>query len=804
MFNTLYLLNYNNYYNRLVKQESSLNGYLNYDVATCAGINFNPNDGIATEQTVNIPDDVHPDYAVVIDDANNIVSRWFIVEMARVRGGQYNLTLRRDVIVDYYNVIINAPCFVEKATLSNNDPCIFNSENMTFNQIKKSEILLENKLKTPWLIAYLSRSHTNEDGTAQVYNHFSGTFKNEGESVANEIYASLSDYPLYNLRNRDLLIANNLAFGTRYRVSSVGNTVYTSSVNESGGSYSNVTYQSNPFPDDLPVAAEPINYPNATAVSNYKTLKAIYDTYNTVDSMGLKYNTLTNSYSYDSYLLMQGESNKIIKAGDKLYQVNVTLTTKVYQEDNYGLDGGLVINSALQLNTKAKELLTTPYLDTKNKTTQQVILMGNTFYHSYAHITIEEASISESNVQYNFGYDGTVTADAEYEIIATPFKDVTFTTGSGGQTFLHKGNYALQWFQSLANKYYSSGYCYDLQLVPYCPIDTKDIIDLVAANKVIYCQESDQDIKRALAFKLEKSSFSILNTSISLPLNPNYKIGSLTELYRITSPNGVGNFEFNPYKNKGFFGYEVDCTLKPISPYIKINPIFNTSGLYGGDYNDFRGLICGGDFSLSLTSNAWQTYANSNKYFQDVFDRQIENMEVTNSYQKINDIVSAYTGTVTGATSGAVTGAMAGGGVWGAVAGGLVGGAASGVAGAADVKINQLLRMEAIDYTKDQFGYQLQTIRARPDTLSRTTSFNINNKYFPYIEIFSCTDVEKEALENKIKYNGMTVMRIGRISDFLQSTPSYIKGQLIRLENLDDDFHVANTISGEINKGMFI
>ena len=50
----------------------------------------------------------------------------------------------------------------------------------------------------------------------------------------------------------------------------------------------------------------------------------------------------------------------------------------------------------------------------------------------------------------------------------------------------------------------------------------------------------------------------------------------------------------------------------------------------------------------------------------------------------------------------------------------------------------------------------------------------------------------------------MTVMRIGTIDQFIQPTRTYIKGKLIRIENIADDFHVINTIASELNKGVFI
>ena len=49
----LYLLNYNNYYNRVVKRLNDLNAYSPYILTTIENVNFNPNDGVNAEQIVN-------------------------------------------------------------------------------------------------------------------------------------------------------------------------------------------------------------------------------------------------------------------------------------------------------------------------------------------------------------------------------------------------------------------------------------------------------------------------------------------------------------------------------------------------------------------------------------------------------------------------------------------------------------------------------------------------------------------------------------------------------------------------------
>ena len=185
-----------------------------------------------------------------------------------------------------------------------------------------------------------------------------------------------------------------------------------------------------------------------------------------------------------------------------------------------------------------------------------------------------------------------------------------------------------------------------------------------------------------------------------------------------------------------------------------------------------------------------------------MFNREIQNMQVTHKYQMIQGGIQSIAGVAQGAVSGAALG-----GVGGAIAGGV----ASLAGGIADQVMNQKLYNEALDYKQDLYGMQLGNIKALPYTLTKTTAFTYNNKIFPILEYYTCTEQEKQAAANKIAYNGMTVGRIGTINDYKNNNWSYgdinskgyIKGKLIRLETIEDTNYL-NEIASEIYKGVFI
>lgn len=508
---------------------------------------------------------------------------------------------------------------------------------------------------------------------------------------------------------------------------------------------------------------------------------------------------LCSSDTSGGYNTLLAENGKTIKVGDTVYRIQVNQGTP--PQAQYGV---YKINPDSNLGQEMRELFYAQNgLD--DIPSRAVI---NLFVHiplTYPILSLQflpVGSSSESNpISYDFEYTQAITRDASYEIIAAPYKDVVFSNVPGiTGNFSHSGDIALQWFQNIINKYNGANFAYDLQLVPYCPVDSADL----TTQKVVFCKRGSANL--ALGIQLQTSNFSQQIRASRFPIRPEVKLSNELDLYRLVSPNGVGEFEWSPAKNGTSTTqnpiFEVDCTLIPFHPYIKVNPYFRS--LYGKDYNDYRGLICGGDFSLPILNSEWETYQLNNKYYQAIFDRNIEHQEFNNKYALRGDIIGAVTGTATGAAQGAAAGGIAGGSA-GVAAGAVVGGAASAAGGIADVIINQKLRRENIQYQKDQFGFELGTIKARSESLTRTTSFNRNNKYFPYIEYYTCTEEERQALLNKIQYNGMTIGVIGTIPDYLnpEGELTYIQGTIIDID-IPSDANVADRLNQVLQGGIRI
>lgn len=183
---TILLLNgYNNYFNRIVKKETNITAYkaASTSYLEYASVNFDPQDGIltslvvgseeqkryippvapateGTEEVLKFDDLGAPDY-LVCHDNGTIKGRWFVLESVKIREGQYKLALKRDVLADFNDEIMVSPCFIEKGAVGSlNDPVLFNSESMTYNQIKDSETLLKDSSGCAWIVGYVSQDKT--------------------------------------------------------------------------------------------------------------------------------------------------------------------------------------------------------------------------------------------------------------------------------------------------------------------------------------------------------------------------------------------------------------------------------------------------------------------------------------------------------------------------------------------------------------------------------------------------------------------------------------------------------------------
>lgn len=801
------LCGYNNYRNRTYRKSSNLTAYTDASdtsyVSTDKDTNFCIEDGIEMSHVFNIKNYTggEPNYLLLLDkDTNEIESRWFVIDWNKIRGGQYAASLRRDLLADNYEAITKAPCFIEKGYVGPEDSAIFNKEDMTFNQIKTSEKILRDESKTAWIVGYIAQDHAAiTDRTFKLNSEvdFPTTFENwtyydycDGQA---RTYANVnSSYFRFYLRGRQY---NNLIDQLQFtRIDSSHSVTETSSIHranwwiEPNGAIQEI--------QDIDWASYFTNDGISTALYEDNSSWSTESILSYLNSLNGRVLTFTNKSIKLTVISNTALDSDFINVDNSSH-----LYTYMYNRTN------IALANAIQ-NGRIGYPNDNPVQYRLNRTTftvtyEEVTTPGTYKYSLPASVrTLSDApykmfcmpyykDVVTTNPMYGFSLDGTTRTDCDADLMLAWAMDMATALGGGGQ----------------------NSSIYDLQILPYCPlsnwrgrsgntnaaiwsIDKTENVDYIylteTVDETIYsrgiCSFCDVSTKEQF---LSQYPISIVD----------YKIQNECDMYRLCSPNYASVFEFNPAKNDGVEGYIVRYTYKPYQPFIYVAPKFNR--LYGRDFKDNRGLILAGDFSLPIVTDLWKQYQLQNKNYQLAFDRQIENMEVGFRQQNVQAIAGAITGTFQGGVSGVAAGGMAGG-VPGAVIGGVVGTVGSAAGGIADIAMQKEMQREAVDFTRDNFGFQLGNIKALPNTLNKVSSIVANSKLFPFLEYYTCTDEERQALDDKLKYNGMTIGRIGKIEDFLHpDSQTYVKGQLIRLEG-NYDAHTANEIANEFMKGWYI
>ena len=787
---TCYLLNFNNYYNREYKKLYDLNDYLDYMKYSWTNVNFNPGDGITTSIPVNYDGEVN--YLSLTDNTvpgtvgeEVIVSRWFIIESKFTRMGQRVLTLRRDILVDYSSMA-TATVFAERGYVPNTSSLIYNSEGNSYNQIKKSEKLIKDESESAWLVGYLAPN---------VFDSGNVTIQGSNTSVQYDYsFATLDEmnlaFPGVGLIPTTLFY-NFGSIDLRFLSLAEGNQTYMWRVD---------------FPNDM-INYETTSVPaaDATMIIRQANLPEVEGLLTDNFLTPTVANIISDKLVLDYSSVSRESVTKIINNRDVIARVGTASGGYTYYQLSVG---------TAQSSIQKHEIRSTTATNTFEYLTNQMSQLGTAgvatgtpdryfleCIESYFSCYWRNIPVTANTIELK-----TTTAKVDsspYYCFAIPYHSVRVIKGN--ETIITDPRESLLLARNIATQLGS--FCYDVQLLPYFPlqsyIDSMGRIDTTTMPEgTVAVLKSADEVARTFLFWITKPNFSFaVPDTIDYSSEP--KIQNETQFCRLNSPNFSASFDKKKKKNKGVTYWQVDCSYKPYQPYIHVAP--NWGGLYGSDFNDARGLICTGDFSIDLMTDKWQEYQIQNKNYNEIFNRQIQSLDLQQSIAKRQDIFGAVAGSLSGAMSGATTGALAGG-LPGAIGGGITGLGISAVGGVMDIIDNQKLRDDARSSQFDMFNYQLGNVKALPNTLTKVSTYNINNKIYPFYEIYEATSEEIGALRQRLKWRGYNLGIIGQLSDF-QVEGKYFKGKIIRLEEVHDvslgDNHLLENYNSELQQGVY-
>ena len=769
---TLMAIKYNNYYNRILRVGKTIQDYEAEDGSPYYEyrVYFNLGDGVNTTQVLN--DNVeNKDYVILIEeDGVTINSRWFIIDATYQLNGQQELSLRRDLLADFSDTVLYSDSFIEKGYLRKGNNLLFNKEQMTFNQVKKEELLLKDSTNIPWIVGYYPNNATIK-GTAKLPN-------TEYDEV---VSANFSDWAY-----SGLVTCKPSPTSIEYKFIIWGNKSIKYNLTETLLGNSVISYDVNVHPSGGYLHIDP------KKDSNYIKDKLLAVNRDDYYSEILKQNGVS---SVDKDSLMYYNSKRV-KFNDGIYVLSV-------KEGETSVVSNVEVNVGSDLSTKMLEGIKSALSECKLSVNSETI-PWLTYSYDAPQLSVTGEKSPQGEYTYSISQSRYTLSDAPYSMFCMPYGSLTVSDGSN--TIRTDKDIQLTVAMNMAE---TLGNIYDIQILPYCPIGEIKGIQYTVTDTRAYDVIKEGETTVGYIFHCQRSSFSKRISILPIPQwltkrsDPvDVKVQNECEFIRFNSPNYASSWEMSVAKNEGISWINVAATYKPYSPYIKVYPDFK--GLYGDDFNDQRGLILSGDFSIPVITDQWKTYELNQKNYQSIFDREIKNLDVQQKYGRLQDVVGAATGAIGAAGTGAALGSAAG--PFGMAIGAIVGGVMSAGAGIADVAINDQLRDEAKNYKTDMYSYQLGNIKALPNTLTKTSSYNIDNKYFPFIEHYSATNVEIWAFKDKLKYNGMTVGVIGRFIDYINNdeyAQTYVKGQLIRLRFIGD-MHIANQLALEMSKGVYI
>lgn len=857
MLSEIYIIPWTSYPSRRVRRMDTLSEYQSVAEDSwllASDYNFNENDGVSTSAVFNdnpeTTDQFSGNYLLVCDKSGNVLSRWFVMRVERTTlwdCNQCQVTLRRDVVADGLSNALNALCFVEKGKItSNSNPLIWNKEDMTLNRIKKSETLIKDESGVQWLVGYVPQDAFSGDEASRTIEAEVADLSSIPDS---QKFATWEDCPLYpffqgktaSLPGSSFIEADFVGLRSD---NSTGLGVLNAYVNveatigetESGTGFivgkassgSGYPAQKDPmfsgfYSKDIPPTSSDVVSKVQSIFSAVVPFTALEKAF---DDKGVQ--EVSSDEMAD--LLQYAGKTIYIEETEVAYRVGATQSSS---------------RSRIELASSAGT-----YLKANSKSPSKNDWTDGSFTLSSDETSFQftETSLSKVKMVLSDASTRPHLMDAPYDMFAIPYGDNPLifnkTTSMGLKTGFRTDKETAMSVAVAIAKTLGSATVYDVQELPYCPCrewlrwTTQRVVSGTKNGYAVWAPESatkevnfaypeGSSTPSAALYWCRSSNFSIDvpidgyplfdgGTSVGMDAETKASLSgwneksaitnkteNQTDMFRLSSPNMSGAFEFSASANKGVSLFHVDCTYRPFNPYIHVSIDFK--GLYGSDFGDARGLVCGGDFSIAQLTSAWADYQQNNKNYQAIFDRQVSNMEVSQKYQRIGDIVSGVSGALSAGAQGASAGSMAG--PVGAVAGAVAGTLASGAGAIADWNINEALRKEAIDYKKDLFGYSLGNIQALPYGLAKTSAINANNKRFPFLERYSCTEVEKEALKAKIEADGMSVGVIGSIAEYAPEDGewNYVKAQLIRVE--DSSALTANqftALAEELYKGIYL
>ena len=792
---TFYFLNYYSYDSRKHNRYGTeLSQYLSADnnpIIYEDLININWGDGVnAYIPCINLPNDdmlgLGKNYLVVVNNNSTIHSRWYVMESGYTMRGQYQITLRRDLIADHLDKVVSTKCMINRGWLLTGDKRLYKPEGFQFNQVKTRQVPLyyggEGTKNLQFIVAYLAKNRQQPIELQLTPSKFPVSYTaNTLQDWAGYVYVTQQQKKYTAFRYNATVM--------KYTAPPVFDKFYWGST-------------AGPVKDIF----------GPTAGQYWATTKPIDATELMKDLGGDEFIASLDSLSFAAYpggTNLSEYDNKYFyeTSTGRYYLIHVNRQEKEL-EDNYETVniGALYTKCYTAFNNVS-------YLSPMNTSSTSGDWFQIKKYYTYETLELELVGSSEASRSVTIPINMCQTANTSYDIITIPCGKFVYYKGGTVATMVDSTAIAQELAAQLGKQ--DSSLVYDVQLMPYPPqgsytltSSTFRFTDWVNTDEAIYnvnVDDSSGNLKCFISAVQTADNILHIDTGLFGETVPQsdpveFKVARETTLYRLCSPTYDSLYDFNPYDNNGLYEMRAYMTLKPYNPYLLIQPVFNESGLYGGSYEDNRGLICS-NFSMTRTADRFLQYELNNANYKQIFSRNIQSL---NKQQKWAQTEAGF-GIAAGAMSGMATGAMGGSkfGTGGAIAGGLAGMGVGLAGGIVDLNLTNERFDEQRSMQRDMHYLNIGNIQALPDALTKVGAFTIRTAKQPFLEVYRATAEEQEALRKYITEQGMLYGDIDVMQTVIDNTPTggYVAGYAIYMD-ADFDAHEFTELNRELQMGV--
>lgn len=762
---------------------------------------------------------------VTIDD-----TRWFVTSYVYMNGGQVTLNLQRDVIGEF-----GVNSFYGKIERGYTDTFLRNRKELGLNQILKDRKPLkqvglnrgnytisssENEM---WGILYFINNSEFDIETGNPKSYIAKVGIPGFSPNISNLSVPLKNYTTYIENNPS--IQQSVSFIVNITKRGFANSSYdcqfTIGYNNSSNSYE--TYVNRDYTGGttngnkrkfyklVDANVDINNYTNnLVSIFNSKA-REILPMYNINNKVG-QIDEDNSKYTYELGNVGQIKSynGKYVRENyegvENIYQYSVSNTTKGFWGQN-------------NLSPIKQVLVDYSFIETNNSS----YIVTNTAFFNYNIARVNKTIVKDSDASViSINLEKTLI-DEPFVAMAVPLfdtvisgQDINENTGVSENVDYNivKGE-AFNVFNTII-QYLSGGsnpYIIDAQIYPYCPFITS------CASKVKVSKNPDRYIP---FFNISSNSYE---TECELNLFPfsDIKKEYICREYNITSPDKTGRFTFNFYdyvlenipldgdnsKNSATIKFTIKTALKPLS--IISSVIIERKGdvlagiTFPSDLNGCSPSSSG--FECSLSSNAFQTYKRENSNYQQIFNKQQEQLQIQHQVERVNEKASVTLNTLTATMMGAIGGASLGGKTTiGKMIGGLSGAAlAGGVVGSAmnyQLNENDRLRMYEERLQSEMFDLEIGTIKNLPNSVSRVSSFNeiIMQEFYFTVDTYECSDAEISIVNDYITNFSYSLGITDYYNKYLKNG-WFIKGNLLK-SSLPVNLH--SIASNEVHGGVYI